>query len=56
MANNTEKWDEEQEPNSFLLGEDRSAQPGFVRQNRRQSGKTTLTYYYYIIINVRTVL
>ncbi|KAL4112308.1 hypothetical protein QTP88_016122 [Uroleucon formosanum] len=38
MANNTEKWAEEQEPNSFLLGEDRSAQPGFVRQNRRQSG------------------
>ncbi|XP_003247823.1 organic cation transporter protein isoform X1 [Acyrthosiphon pisum] len=38
MAHNTEKWAEEQEPNSFLLGEDRSAQPGFVRQNRRQSG------------------
>ncbi|XP_060870820.1 organic cation transporter protein-like isoform X1 [Metopolophium dirhodum] len=38
MANNTEKWAEEQEPNSFLLGEDRSVQPGFVRQNRRQSG------------------
>ncbi|XP_022177329.1 organic cation transporter protein-like isoform X1 [Myzus persicae] len=37
MANNTEKWAEEEEPNSFLLGEDRSAQPGFVRQNRRQS-------------------
>ncbi|KAL5233088.1 hypothetical protein ACI65C_000498 [Semiaphis heraclei] len=38
MANNTESWTEEQEPNSFLLGEDRCAQPGFVRQNRRQSG------------------
>lgn len=25
---------------SFLLGDDRSTQPGLVRQNRRQSGKT----------------
>lgn len=49
MANNTEKWAEEEEPNSFLLGEDRSAQPGFVRQNRRQSSKTILRYYGIII-------
>ncbi|XP_025194418.1 organic cation transporter protein-like isoform X1 [Melanaphis sacchari] len=38
MANNVDKWSEEQEPNSFLLGEDRNVQPGIVRQNRRQSG------------------
>ncbi|XP_025407676.1 organic cation transporter protein-like isoform X2 [Sipha flava] len=38
MANSAENWSEEPEPNSFLLGEDRSTQPGFVRQNRRQSG------------------
>ncbi|XP_025407672.1 organic cation transporter protein-like isoform X1 [Sipha flava] len=37
MANSAENWSEEPEPNSFLLGEDRSTQPGFVRQNRRQS-------------------
>jgi len=39
-VNNTDKWaeEQEQEPNTFLLGEDRSPQPGLIKQNRRQSG------------------
>lgn len=36
------KWTEEQEPNTFLLGEDRNTQPGIVRQNRRKSSKSIL--------------
>lgn len=39
MADNTDKWVEEQEPETFLLGEERSGQPGLIRQNRRQSSK-----------------